>query len=130
MKYLFPLSFLFLISCSSAKYAAYEVSANDVADIDLILRKNKTFLIHFKEFEEKPPKTYVFKGKWIERGDNIRLEFKLDKNDAPDLYALFDPSLDENRTVKIIDKKTIEFKTGAKKIKIWGLSVEKSNDKK
>ncbi len=125
MKYIIFVVTVFCIGCSPAKHAVYHVAANDVADIDLVLRKNQTFLIHFKVFEEQPPKKYVFEGKWNDKGENIRLVFKLDKDDLPDLQALFDPSLDESRSVKIIDKRTVEFKKTAKKIKIWGLSCDK-----
>lgn len=124
MKYLFILSGLIWFSCSPARHSVYQVTANDVADIDLILHKNQSFLIHFKVFEEKPPKRYKFTGKWSERGESIRLVFKLDKDDLPDLNALFDPALDETNSVRIIDKKTVEFKKTAKRIKIWGLSCE------
>lgn len=130
MKYSIFLGFILIVSCSPAKYSMYEVTANDVADIDLILHKNKTFLIHFKVFEDRPPKKYKFKGKWTEKGDNIRLVFKLDKDDLPDLNALFDPALDESKSIRIIDKKTVEFKKSAKRIKIWGLACEKISDKK
>ena len=130
MKYLLFLPFLLLICCSPAKHSIYEVSANDVADIDLVLHKNQSFLIHFKVFEDRPPKKYKFKGKWIEKGDNIRLVFKLDKDDLPDLNALFDPALDESKSIRIIDKKTVEFKKSTKRIKIWGLACEKISDKK
>ena len=130
MKYIILLFFVIVFSCNPAKYASYNVSANDVADIDLILRKNQTFLIHFKVFEEQPPKKYTFTGNWTEKGDNIRLVFKLDKDDLPDLKAFFDPALDESKSVKIIDKKTVEFKKTAKRIKIWGLSCDRNSDKK
>jgi hypothetical protein len=130
MKYLFLLPIVLLFSCSTAKQSVYKVAANDIADIDLVLHKNQTFLIHFKVFEEKPPKKYQFTGKWSEKGESIRLIFKLDKDDLPDLKALFDPALDNSKSIRIIDKKTVEFKKTAKKINIWGISCEKISDKK
>jgi hypothetical protein len=125
MKYYLLILVFACISCSSAKKAMYESSPNDVAKIDLVLQKNKNFIIHFKDLEEKPPKTYQFKGNWKENGDYIKLIFKLDKDDLPDLKALFDPALDESKSVRILDKSTVEFKKNSKKIKIWGLSCLK-----
>jgi hypothetical protein len=130
MKHLICVVIICMFSCGTAKIAEYKVGANDVADIQLELRKNKKFIIQFKVLDEQPPKKYEFKGKWSENGNTIRLNFKLDKDDLPDLYALFDPRLDESKTIKIIDKKTVEFKKGSKRIVVWGLQIEKSTEKK
>ncbi|MBK6544495.1 MAG: hypothetical protein IPG12_04385 [Saprospiraceae bacterium] len=128
-KYLLLISILW-VSCASPKLAIYKTIPNDVALIDLYLQKNHRFGVNFKDFDEVPPKTYLFKGHWKEAGESIRLEFKLSKNDIPDINALFDPSLNEHRSVKIIDKKTIEFKKNAKRIHIWGLPCVKLELKK
>ena len=72
-----------------------------------------------------PPEKYTFTGNWNEKADMIRLNFKLNKQDLPDLYALFDPALDETKSIRILDKKTVEFKKSLRKINIWGLSCEK-----
>ncbi|MEI2696329.1 MAG: hypothetical protein WBO44_05605 [Saprospiraceae bacterium] len=124
--------FTFLIcSCSSPKKAIYETTANDVAQIELVLRKNQKFELYFKDLSERPEKRYKFKGSWSERKDRIQLNFHLDKNGLPDIKALFDPSLTEVKSVRIIDAKTVEFKKTDKMIYIWGLSCPKSDlDKK
>lgn len=130
MKYLILLIFPLILSCGSTKVVEYKVKANDVANIELALQKNKKFVIHFKAMDDEPPKNYTFKGKWSENGNYIRLNFKLDKEDLPDLYALFDPKLDESKSIKILDKKTVEFKKGTKRIVVWGLPLEKAGEKK
>lgn len=115
------------LSCKAPKTGLYETVANDVAKIQLVLLKNKKFELHFKDLEEKPEKKYVFKGTWSEQKDKIRLQFKLDKNDLPDLYALFDPSLTEFKSIRILDKENVEFKKTDKTIYIWGISCPKVN---
>lgn len=77
--------------------------------------------MYFKAFDDKPPKKYTFKGIWSENKVSIRLDFKLDKNDLPDIYALFDPALDDSNFIKIIDKNTIEFTKSTSTMVIWGL---------
>lgn len=114
-----------LFSCSSSKIAGYQTVANDVANIQLILKKNETFELHFKDLEERPAKTYVFKGKWSASKEKFKLIFKLDKNDLPDIYALFDPTLTDVPSVRILDKRTVEFKSSDKRIYIWGIPCHK-----
>ena len=125
IKYFIWISLLILSDCSTSKLADFKVTPNDVADIELILKKNKSFVIYFKVFEDMPPEKYTFTGNWNEKADMIRLNFKLNKQDLPDLYALFDPALDETKSIRILDKKTVEFKKSLRKINIWGLSCEK-----
>lgn len=117
--------FLACIACSSPKIGWYQTVPNDVARIELVLKKNKTFELHFKDLDERPAKDYVFKGEWTEQKEKIRLLFKLDKNDLPDLYALFDPNLTEVPSVRILDKRTVEFKKTEKRIYIWGIPCRK-----
>jgi len=119
------LSFL-IAACSSPKKAIYETTANDVAQIELVIRKNQKFELYFKDLSERPEKRYKFKGSWSERKDRIQLNFHLDKNGLPDIKALFDPSLTEVKSVRIIDNKTVEFKKTDKMIYIWGLSCPKA----
>ncbi|MBK8956639.1 MAG: hypothetical protein IPM34_13950 [Saprospiraceae bacterium] len=121
---------IFLVACSSPKIGLYESGANDIARIQLVLLKNQTFELHFKDLDEKPEKNYIFKGKWTEIKDKIKLQFKLDKNGLPDLHALFDPSLTEIKSVKIIDKETVEFKKADKNIYIWGIACPKKKIEK
>lgn len=119
--------FLLLLSCKAPKTGLYETVANDIARIQLVLLKNKKFELHFKDLQEKPEKNYVFKGKWSEQKDKIQLHFKLDKNDLPDLRALFDPNLTEIKSVRILDKANVEFKKTEKTIYIWGISCPKKH---
>ncbi len=123
----FILLSIILIACSSPKKALYHTSANDVAEIELILRKNQKFQMYFKDLSEHPEKRYKFKGRWLERKERIQLIFNLDKNGLPDIKALFDPNLTEVKSVKILDNKSVEFKKTEKTIYIWGLSCPKSD---
>lgn len=124
------LTFIFILlftSCSSPKKWVYETSANDVAEIELVLRKNNKFQLHFKDLDEKPEKKYTFKGNWLNRKEMIQMLFKLDRKGLPDINALFDPSLAPTKTIRILDNKTIEFKQSLKSIYIWGLPCIKTD---
>ncbi|HRG67341.1 MAG: hypothetical protein JNL65_09745 [Saprospiraceae bacterium] len=118
---------LLFTACSAPKKAMYETIPNDVAQIELLIRKNQKFELYFKDLSERPEKRYKFKGSWSERKDRIQLNFHLDKNGLPDIKALFDPSLTEVKSVRIIDTKTVEFKKTDKMIYIWGLSCPKTD---
>ncbi|MDQ3141355.1 MAG: hypothetical protein M3Q56_03805 [Bacteroidota bacterium] len=131
-KYLVLILYLYF-SCTPAKKTVYQVLPNDVADIQLVLKSNQKFQLNFKDMEEGlhngkksiKNKVYKFKGTWKETADRKQLDFKLNKKNEPDLNALFDPTLDKNNSVKVIDNNSISFKKSASKIYIWGLLCEK-----
>lgn len=119
---------LFIIGCSSPKIGIYRTAANDIATIELSLKKNSSFEMQFRDLEET--KTYIFKGKWSEHKDFIRLEFKLDKKGLPDIFALFDPNLTEDKSIRILDNRRVEFKKKAQTIYIWGIACPKQKSSK
>ena len=112
-------------SCTPATRVFYQTRGNDVAMIDLRLRANHSFRMQFKALDDVPPKAYTFKGKWEDRQDKTRLQFRVNRKGIPDINALFDPSLDEKKSVRVIDSKTVEFKKDARRIAIWGLECER-----
>lgn len=117
------LPLLLFMACASPKIGIYKTAANDIATIELTLKKNNSFDMQFRDLEET--RTYVFKGKWSEHKEHIRLEFKLDKKGLPDIYALFDPNLTEDKSIRILDNRRVEFRKKAQTIYIWGIACPK-----
>ncbi len=129
-KYFGFLSLLLIASCSTTNTLCYQSGANDVADIRLNFYKNQKFKLYFKELQETKSKTYTFKGKWNDQKESYQLRFKLSSDGKPDVKALFDPSITSSRTVRIIDRSTVEFKKSSKTIYVWGLPCSKIDLKK
>jgi len=125
---LIPLAIFFisLSSCASPKILSYQSGGNDVAKIELDVRRNHKFVLHFQDLGERPPKKYRFKGSWKDKKEHLYLSFRLDRKGLPNINALFDPRLTDHQTVRILDPQSVQFKKSLKTIYIWGVPCVKT----
>lgn len=94
----------------------YKSLGNGMADIELSLKEDQEFQLHFNRLDEA--KEYIMKGKWTIEDNRYVLRFRRGKLDVP---TLFTSNSGLRQTTIIENNRTVKFPSTVDGVVIWGI---------
>lgn len=101
----------------------YKSLGNGMADIELELKENNKFELHFNRLDEA--RQYRLKGKWEAEANNFILKFKRSKLDVP---TLFSSNTGFQEASKIEGKRIVKIDAKRDGVVIWGIYCPKIDE--